>query len=222
MITIPRKYYSLIPVNTSHTFNDGDTAEFLLIDSGNTLLRKELIQNGDDYALELLEKDTADIPVGYYQYTIIVIHENEVVYSFDGKAFVNEVNTSGSVIRGGETINNAINNYPDNECIHSNTTYGWNSDASLVGVAGHIYIYTDYAVIEKDGVALNVPNIKIGDGNAFLIDNPFITESIEELMNMHIEDTLVHVTSVEKNLWNSKVRCYIDANDNENIVFTTS
>ena len=67
-----------------------------------------------------------------------------------------------------------------------------------------------------------VPNIKIGDGSAYLIDNPFITSSVEQLIQLHITDTVKHITEQERNNWNSKVRCYLSSEDNENIIFTTN
>ena len=67
-----------------------------------------------------------------------------------------------------------------------------------------------------------IPNIKIGDGCAYLIDNPFITSSVEQLLQSHIADTFKHITEQERDVWNNKVRCYISSEDNENIVFTTN
>ena len=53
--------------------------------------------------------------------------------------------------------------------LHIDTTANWNAQADLIGKAGHIYVYSDYEVI--NGVA--VPAFKVGDGLAYLIDTPF-------------------------------------------------
>lgn len=105
--------------------------------------------------------------------------------------------------------------------IHSGTTEYWNSQKNLIGEKSHIYIFTDYAIVDKEGASVPVPNIKIGDGNAYLIDNPFITSSVDELVNSHISDTIKHITEQERTVWNNKVRCYLSSEDNENIIFTT-
>ena len=105
--------------------------------------------------------------------------------------------------------------------IHYGTTEYWNSQSTLIGENNHIYVYTDYTTITTDGETKNVPNIKIGDGNAYLIDNPFITTSIEDLLQSHIGDNIKHITDDERQLWNGKVTCYLSATDNETIVFTT-
>ena len=105
--------------------------------------------------------------------------------------------------------------------IHYGTTNHWNSQPELVGKKSHIYVYSDFAETEIDGEIVSVPNIKSGDGNAFLIDNPFITASVEDLLELHIADTSVHISADERDFWNSKVRCFIDPESPENIIFTT-
>ena len=110
----------------------------------------------------------------------------------------------------------------DNVPIHYGTTEYWNSQITLIGEKSHIYIYTDYTTTETNGKNVLVSNIKIGDGNTYLIDNPFITTSVEDLLQLHIEDNTKHITEDERSAWNDKMRCYINPNDNETIVFTTN
>lgn len=105
--------------------------------------------------------------------------------------------------------------------IHYGTCEYWNSQPELVGRKSHIYVYSDFGETEIDGKIVAVPNIKIGDGNAFLIDNPFITASVEELLETHIADTSVHISADERDFWNNKVRCFIDPEDPDNVIFTT-
>lgn len=103
--------------------------------------------------------------------------------------------------------------------IHYGTTEYWDAQPLLVGEKSHIYVYTDYAVTKNGEESVLVPNIKIGDGNAYLIDNPFVTTSVEELIESHNDNTTRHITEEERNLWNNKVGCYLS--DNETVVFTT-
>ena len=105
--------------------------------------------------------------------------------------------------------------------VHSGTTEYWNSKPTLIGEKSHIYVYTDYTTITENNETKNVPNIKIGDGNAYLIDSPFVTTSIEELLQSHIDDDIKHITTSDREKWNGKVSCYIDDINNETIVFTT-
>ena len=105
--------------------------------------------------------------------------------------------------------------------LHFGSTAYWNSTPDLIGKKDHIYVYTDYAEIERDGEKIAIPNIKIGDGSAFLIDNPFITTSVEELLEAHIADDVRHITGEERSFWNNKVSCYLDEQDEENVIFST-
>lgn len=90
--------------------------------------------------------------------------------------------------------------------IQSDTKAGWASKSSFVPVENCICIYTDYKTI--DGV--DIPGFKVGDGNAYLIDLPFITDWIIPGL----------VTDEERNFWNNKVTAYLDNADNGNLVLS--
>lgn len=92
-------------------------------------------------------------------------------------------------------------------------TATWNSQAQLVSQQGYIYIYSDY---KQDSSGNDIPGIKVGDGNAYLIDLPFSTKLIDE----HIADAVAHITSAERDFWNNKVTCYIDDNNITRLVFS--
>lgn len=217
MITIPRKTESIIPISISQVLDDGDTAVFSLTNSSSVLLQKAIIQNGDDSIIHLYAYDTADVAVGYYQYSIMVTKRDGTSFSFDGKAYIKEGGSSGAFVRGGDVLSGSASGRTDSDFIHADTTAGWNSQSLLIGKAGHIYIYTDHSNV--GGVP--VPNIKIGDGKSYLIDNPFVSLPLEEALKLHCEDTTKHITSNERDAWNSKVQCHIDENDPENLIFTT-
>ena len=99
--------------------------------------------------------------------------------------------------------------------IFYDTTANWDSQISLVSIRGAIYVYSDY---QEDGDGNYIPGIKIGDGNAYLIDMPFT----DCLYKEHIEDTVSHITAAERTAWNNKVRCYMDTLDEERLIFTTN
>lgn len=92
-------------------------------------------------------------------------------------------------------------------------TATWNSQAQLVSQQGYIYIYSDH---QQDSSGNDIPGIKVGDGNAYLIDLPFSTKLIDE----HIADAVIHITSAERDFWNNKVTCYIDDNNITRLVFS--
>lgn len=77
-----------------------------------------------------------------------------------------------------QTLRNAsgsshLPNVIDRTAIHYATTAEWNADRYLVAEKSHIYIYSDYKVIEEDGETVYIPGLKIGDGTSYLIDLPF-------------------------------------------------
>lgn len=95
------------------------------------------------------------------------------------------------------------------------TTATWNSQPQLVSDRGYLYIYSDY---KQNSQGQNIAGFKVGDGNAYLIDMPFTDETMQD----HIVDTVHHITQTEREFWNSKVRCYIDAEiQDDNLIFTT-
>ena len=92
----------------------------------------------------------------------------------------------------------------------------WAEQPSLITIKDAVYVYEDYYQNEQGE---NIPGIKIGDGLGYLIDAPFINNG--EIYE-HINNLVIHVTQEEKNSWNNKVRCYLDVNNLENLVFTTN
>ena len=82
----------------------------------------------------------------------------------------------------------------------SKTTAEWNSQPNLLSEKNKIYIYTDYDEVNGQ----KIPAIKIGNGNAYLIDLPFISGSI---------------TQEQIQFWNDKVRVYIDYQDQQMLNF---
>ena len=92
------------------------------------------------------------------------------------------------------------------------TTANWNAQSTLQTQANTLYVYTDYDTDENNNL---VAGIKVGDGNAYLIDKPFLDVKFKE----HALDSTLHTTEQEKTFWNNKVRCYYTGI--ETLVFTT-
>lgn len=95
------------------------------------------------------------------------------------------------------------------DSIRINTTSAWNSDISYVPQKGQIIIYSDGSV--KDGVSY--PRFKVGDGNAFLIDLPFLSGELEAILNDHINNSSIHISAEERTKWNSHVSASYSGED---------
>lgn len=99
--------------------------------------------------------------------------------------------------------------------ILSDTTQNWNMYPETISTKDTIYVYSNYQI---DSDLKYIPGIKIGDGVTPIVDLPFIDDAI----NNQITNILMsNVTEEEKRFWNNKVRCYMDNNDIEKLIFTT-
>ena len=100
------------------------------------------------------------------------------------------------------TVNSRIQNKRD-------TTQHWNEARGFVPLAGEVIIYTDYKTIRKeiDGEMINVhiPGVKIGDGQAYVQDLPFVDTELRDRLMDHINNQDLHVTLQEKLFWNNKL-----------------
>jgi len=119
----------------------------------------------------------------------------------------NKPQLDGNVLQGNTLLSSL--NVPH---ILFNTTAGWGAQASLQSQSGYLYVYTDHQTLDN----VNIPGIKIGDGNAYLIDLPFI----DAVYIQHIADSVIHVTQGDRNFWDNKVTCFIDPDKGDKLVFT--
>ena len=89
------------------------------------------------------------------------------------------------------------------------TTANWNAARGFIPLQGEVIIYTDYDSYEKevDGrvKTILVPNIKIGDGMAYVQDLPFVSQELRDTLMEHITNMDTHVTLGEKSFWNNKI-----------------
>lgn len=111
-----------------------------------------------------------------------------------------------------QTLQSYLNDNLDKQVLF-NTTAVWDSQLTLVSKPNTLYVYTDRQIDSGGNV---IAGIKVGDGNAYVIDLPFIDSVVME----HISDSDIHITSAERNFWNNKVSCYYTGTDQ--LIFTTS
>lgn len=108
------------------------------------------------------------------------------------------------------------------------TTANWNAARGFVPLEGEIIIYLDGRQVEKDGQIINMPTIKIGDGGAYVQDLPFVDDDTRDTLLAHINDSLGHVSTQDRQFWNHKVDIddlYESLNEeleNETLIFSRS
>lgn len=106
--------------------------------------------------------------------------------------------------------------------VSENTTEGWNSNPQYLPKQGEICVYTDYATIQDDlGNDIVCPGFKIGDGNSYLIDMPFVDTATRYMLIRRLEEhernATIHVTPAEKEFWNNKLNYDVE---NEELILT--
>lgn len=118
--------------------------------------------------------------------------------SLTNKPTINGVELSGNV------------SSQDLYIVSENTTAGWGENPLYLPKAGEICIYTDYMTIQDDmGNDITYPGIKVGDGNSYLIDMPFVGEETRYLLLRRIQEhennMAMHVSAEDRAFWNNKL-----------------
>lgn len=107
-----------------------------------------------------------------------------------------------------------IESYSGSAKVSVDTSEGWALKPTYIPKNGEIIVYSDATVLDK-----NYPAIKIGDGNAYVVDLPFLGEEKVNMLLDHISDTNSHVTSEEKAFWNAKLNYDVSG---EQLILTTN
>lgn len=97
--------------------------------------------------------------------------------------------------------------------IKHDTTENWNNARGFIPLPGEIIVYDDYEVktytIQEYGETVtktvNIPNVKVGTGNAYVQDLAFVDEATKEILLEHIRDHDIHTTLQEKLFWSNKI-----------------
>ena len=98
------------------------------------------------------------------------------------------------------------------EKIYTRTTEEWNNTPLLKSEQNAFYVFSDaFPYIDENNNLKYAPGIKIGDGNAYVIDLPFTN----------------NITPEKIAFWDNKVNCYLEIELNptgnkENLIFTRS
>lgn len=87
------------------------------------------------------------------------------------------------------------------------TTQNWNSAIDFIPLKGELIIYDDYeSEIDSHGNIIRyIPNIKIGDGLAYVPDLPFIDQDLRQKLLGHINNEDIHVSPTDRSFWDNKI-----------------
>ena len=85
------------------------------------------------------------------------------------------------------------------------TTDYWNSQLYFIPEEGEVIVYSDHGTIEENGETIVVPGVTIGDGNAYCIDLPFVSDDLAMRLTNHINNQTIHVSSNDRISWDNKV-----------------
>ena len=86
-------------------------------------------------------------------------------------------------------------------------TQNWNSAIDFIPLKGELIIYDDYeSEIDSHGNIIRyIPNIKIGDGLAYVPDLPFIDQDLRQKLLGHINNEDIHVSPTDRLFWDNKI-----------------
>ncbi len=152
---------------------------------------------GDQTLIDITDTDTTSSDV----------LEGKVFYGANGTRTVGSLGLVTSTTNG---LMSAVDKVKlDGINIKYKTTAQWNQDLTYIPELGEIIIYLDHDSYDDNGTTVYVPDIKIGDGQAYCVDLPFVHQAEKERIlaqiENHVNNTDIHVTTSDKTFWNNKL-----------------
>lgn len=97
--------------------------------------------------------------------------------------------------------------------VKRDTKANWAAARGFIPLAGEVIVYNDYKTktyeVEEYGEIVTktvlIPNVKIGDGNSYVQDLPFVDTDLRDTLMEHINNQELHTTLQEKTFWNNKI-----------------
>lgn len=150
--------------------------------------------------------DAASFPYSYLGMQVAVVAEGKsyilIAADTTKEASWKEVGTGAEITVDDHLDDQSINPVQNkvltekfNKIVSIHTTAEWEQLNHIVSVVGEIYVYSDY---KEDEEGNPIPGIKMGDGNAYIVDLPFVTA----------EDA--RITQEDIDNWNNKVAVRVD------------
>lgn len=157
-----------------------------------------------------------DLDESYLQYLTISFLANGKTYEYLDGQWVDRSGMANALDLAETAYQKPIDGIPASDLaagiipenipsIKSGTTEYWNNHSDYIPAANEIIIYTDYQTIIEDNATKNVPGIKIGSGNGYVVDLAFLGEADLKLLQDHINDQVRHITPAERTFWNNKL-----------------
>ena len=196
----------------------GSKSEWLASLKGESVSIASIVDDGESITITFSDGNTAVVRHGS-PIDFRVDSDNKLYWKYANTNTWNELIDIQSIID--TTLTTRMSNYAK---IYYNTTANWNSQRDLTSELCTFYVYTDYTTTQDEqGNAIQKPAIKIGDGQAFLIDLPFIGSDLSELIAKiedHINNHAIHVSETDRIFWDNK--CSVDESElsEENLIFT--
>lgn len=108
-----------------------------------------------------------------------------------------------------ELIDNLEEEIAESKILFGTSAY-WEEYESIPR-EGQLIVYTDKSSKIVDGETVLIPGIKVGSGNAYVQDLPFLGDDLAiEFMN-HANNLNIHVVPADKIKWNNKLNVDDDA-----------
>lgn len=109
----------------------------------------------------------------------------------------------------------------------SDMAYGtrveWEAQPDFVPHQGQIVVWSDHGKANVGGVEVDVPGFKVGDGNAYNLDLPFVGDDVASRimseLSGHVSNSSIHVSASDRSRWNGSVSVS-DSVSGETLVFT--
>ena len=167
-----------------------------------------LHETSDEFDLRDLQ-NIEKMRVGFSEFN--TIGPDKDYNNLENKPQINSITLEGSLTAADLSLGS----------IYYDTTANWNSQVSLIAEKAAIYVYSDYSYINMgSGNLIPVAGLKIGDGSSYLIDLPFVSEDLANIIFRHIANGTIHITNEERSFWNHKVSSYLDGHNTETLILS--
>ena len=172
-------------------------------------------RSGDAVLWDVTASDLASPGTGRLQLSFV--SDEVIAKSFTGQTYIGtSLVPSGGIppplddwlLRAEAALARIPEHVPE---ILMNTTEYWNSRRDFIPARGALLVWTDRFHTE-DGQA--IPGLKIGDGDAYAVDLPFLGGDMDPALLRRLEEHLLneslHVSPADRERWNGKLNCGVE------------